>query len=251
MKLTSYYDDPSFDYKKYWQGREYENQADQIALKNLLALIPKGNRLIDVGAGFGRLTPVYANRFKQCILVDASPKMLEKAKSKLKQKNLKFTQAFVEKLPFKNEAFEAAIMIRTLHHLKNPAHAIKEIARVLKPRGYLILEFANKLHFKAQIKALLNLNLKYLFETKPVKIGPKRNGVVPFVNYPPKQINDILIKRNFEIIKTVSVSNFRSRWLKRIMPLRLLLLLESLAQNLKPPIFTGPSIFILARKKAE
>lgn len=250
MKLIPFYDDPSFDYKKYWQERQYENRADQIALKQLLNIVPEKGSLIDIGAGFGRLTPVYASQFKKCVLLDPSEKMLIEAQKRFKKKNLKFIKAYIEKLPFKEKSFDVAILIRTIHHLKNPSLALKEAARVLKPQGYFILEFANKLHFKAKIKALLRLDFNYFFNLEPLKVGAIKNCHVPFLNFHPRYITNLLKKENFQIIKMLSVSNFRSPICKKILPLKLLLFLEKLAQRIYAPFCLGPSIFILAQKKS-
>ncbi len=249
MKLIPFYDDPSFDYKKYWQERRYENQADQMALKRLLKIVPEKGSLIDIGAGFGRLAPVYASQFKKCVLLDPSEKMLIEAQEKFKNKNLKFIKAYIKKLPFKEKSFDVAILIRTIHHLKNPSLALKEAARVLKPQGYFILEFANKLHFKAKIKALLRLDFKYFSNFEPLKVGAIKNCHVPFLNFHPQYITNLLKKEGFQIIKMLSVSNFRNRFCKKILPLKFLLFLEKLAQETYASFCLGPSIFILAQKK--
>ena len=51
---TDKYNDPSHNYVKYWEGRDYENQAEEMAIKRLL----EGKRFrhaVDIGGGFGRL----------------------------------------------------------------------------------------------------------------------------------------------------------------------------------------------------
>ena len=251
MKLIPFYDDPSFDYKKYWQERQYENLADQMALKRLLKLVPGKASLIDIGAGFGRLAPVYHSQFKKCFLVDPSERMLNEAQNKFKKKkNLKFIKAYVEKLPFEKEVFDVALFIRIIHHLKSPPTALKEAARTLKPGGFLVLEYANKLHAKSVLKALLKLDLKYLTDQAPLEVGPKRKGCIPFLNFHPHYIKNLLKKNGFKITKTLSVSNLRNPLCKKILPLKILLFLEEIIQVLRPPFFKGPSIFILAQKRA-
>lgn len=249
MKLIPFYDDPSFDYKKYWQERQYENLADQMALKRLLKLVSEKKSLIDIGAGFGRLTSVYVSQFGKCVLVDPSARMLKEAKTKFKRKNIKFIKSYVEKLPFKKETFDVTLFIRIIHHLKSPPRALKEAARVLKPGGFLVLEYANKLHTKSALKALVKLDLKYLIDQTPFEVGPKRKDCIPFLNFHPGYIKNLLKKNGFKIIKALSVSNFRNSVCKKILPLRVLLGWEKITQVLRPPLFAGPSIFILARKK--
>lgn len=49
-----------YDYPQYWEGREYEDLAEKRALKIFFDQIPgkKKGQIIDIGAGFGRHTPV-------------------------------------------------------------------------------------------------------------------------------------------------------------------------------------------------
>ena len=249
MPSIPFYDDPAYDYKTYWQERKYEDLADQLALKKLLAKIPPGENLIDIGAGFGRMVPVYTSKFKHFTLVDPSEKMLDKAKKRIKRRGTKFIKAYGEKLPFKKEGFDVALMIRTIHHLENPQKTLKEVQRILKPQGFLILEFANKLHLKTQIKAFLSLRWGYFFDPKPIKVGQKKKKTVPFYNYHPQYIKKILKNTGFNVLQALSVSNFRNPIFKKFLPLKSLLFAENLLQKIYAPFYLGPSIFLLCQKK--
>ncbi len=154
-------------------------------------------------------------------------------------------------MPFKDESFDAAILIRTIHHLKNPPRALKEAIRILKPQGYFILEFANKLHFKAKIRALFRLDFNYFSNLESLEVGTVKNCNVPFLNHHPRYITNLLKKEGLQIIKMLSVSNFRSPICKKILPLKFLLFLEKLAQEIYASFCLGPSIFILAQKEAK
>ena len=66
--VTSY---DSYDYPRYWQGREYENLAEKMVLRKLLKRVPKG-KIIDIGGGYGRLAKIYAPLFKRSFLIDPS-----------------------------------------------------------------------------------------------------------------------------------------------------------------------------------
>lgn len=250
MTQTPYYDDPSFNYKKYWEERTYENQADRIALETLIGLIPLKNSLLELGVGFGRLTPIYCRKFNRCYLLDPSKKMLTSAKKLLSSQNLIFKNGFAEEIPYEDNKFNSVLLIRTFHHLKNPQQVIKEINRVLKPEGYLILEFANKMHLKAKIKALLTFNLNFLFSPKPKHIGKKVPGCIPFLNYHPKEVKKMIESNDFVIKKTISVSNFRSSSLKKTLPLNFLIFLEKIFQKLPVWFYWGPSIYFLCQKQS-
>lgn len=245
---TVSYDDPAYNYQKYWRGRFYENEAEKIALRKILSLITKKESLLDIGGGFGRLTPEYALLFQTCVLLDPSAKLLSQAE-KLFQKypNLKIKKGWAEKLPFKKESFEVAMLVRTLHHLATPEKAIAEISRILRPGGYLILEFANELHGKNWLRAFWRKDFNFFTRHTRQNIGRWKN-TPPFFNYHPNQIKTLLLSKGLEIIKIFSVSNFRHPFIKKIIPGKFLLFLEKLLQEPLASLNFGPSIFVLARK---
>ena len=243
-----FYNDPSFNYQKYWRKRLYENEAERIVLRRIFRLTNKKESILDIGGGFGRLAPEYCPYFKKCVLIDPSQKLLAQAKKLCSQyKNLTVIKSRIENLPLNNRTFDAVLLVRILHHLFRPETAIKEIYRILKPSGYLILEFANKVHAKNCLRALLRLNFNFFTKHTPEDIG-HQEGTPPFFNYHPNQIKTLLLSEGFEIIKTYSVSNFRHPLIKKIIPGNLLLFLEKLLQEPLASVNFGPSIFVLAQK---
>lgn len=237
----------SYNYPSYWQGREYEHQAEAIALKRLLAKIAPKNLLVDIGSGFGRLTKVYASSFDHCYLVDPSAKLIRLAKKMLQDyKNIYFQKGKAEKLPLPDEKFDLAISIRVAHHLPDLEKPIKEIQRILKPGGFLILEFANKIHGKSLFRAALGRKLNFFTSHLPEERS--KDEKMPFFNYHPSHIKSLLLANQFTLLKILSVSNFRNPIFKRLIPQKVLLLLEALFQPLLASLSFGPSIFILAQK---
>jgi ubiquinone/menaquinone biosynthesis C-methylase UbiE len=87
-----------YDYPSYWIGRDYEHRSEVIAIEGFLKSIPKINRVLDIGAGFGRLTKTYLFRSKKVILSDPSSKLLKIARDEYQAKNIKYIQCRVEKL---------------------------------------------------------------------------------------------------------------------------------------------------------
>lgn len=244
-KSLADYDDPSFSYKRYWQKRQYEHLAEKLVLKKFFELIPQKESLADIGGGFGRLVPVYASAFKKCTLVDPSKRLLETAKKFTKKyPQLKVIEGLANRLPLKDKSLDVALIIRAVHHFLSPDIAFKEVNRILKPNGYFILEFANKLHFKACLRAISRLNFSYFTDLAPAE----KSEEIIFSNFHPQKIKKLLVKNGFQLVKIIPVSNFRSAFLKRIFPLKILLFLENIAQKNLPPCASGPSVFILAQK---
>jgi len=247
----------SFDYPEFWKGREYEDRAERIALEKLLSKIPQKGSLIDIGGGFGRLAQIYAPEFKKCLLVDPSEKHLNLGQKNLKNfKNLQFKKGIGENLPVKDATFDVVLMVRVVHHLPDPEKTFREASRVLKPSGYFVLEFANKIHFLARLRAFLKgnfnfaSNLQSLDQRSPASLA---SGTIPLFNHHPKFILERLEKANFQIISLLSVSNFRHPILKKIIPLPILVFLEKyfslFVSHFSFLSYFGPSIFILCQKK--
>lgn len=251
--MSAAYD--TFDYPSYWIGRDYEHKSEVVALKAFLHKIPKIKTILEIGAGFGRMIPFYSFRAKRVIITEPSSKLLKIPRWKFKnKKNIVFLQSTIENIPgkVKNGSVDLIIMIRVLHHIKDVEETMKTIRKLLRNGGYFILEFANKTHFKAILTELAKGNANFLNneETEDKRSAKSiRKKTLPFFNYHPKKINNILTDNGFEIIEKRSVSNIRSPLLKSIFSVDLLVYVEGLVQKLLATVNFGPSIFILARKR--
>ncbi len=250
--MSAHYD--SFDYPSYWIGRDYEHKSETLAIKKLLSKIDKINYVLEIGAGYGRLLQSYLYRAKKVYLSDPSAKLLSFARNDNLSKKVQYIQSTIDKLPAKlsRKEIDLVIFVRVLHHIKNIDESFRIIRKLLKENGYLILEYPNKLHSKAFIIQLLRGNFTFLLDILPKDIRSKYNqelNTLPFFNYHPDDIKYKLIKNKFEIIDILSVSNIRSDFIKKYLPLDFLLYFENLLQ--KPLSFFnfGPSVFILAKKK--
>lgn len=90
-------------------------------------------KVLDAGCSVGTFAQVAPN---QIIGIDNDKEALEICKNK----NLKVKFADLEKkIPFKDNFFEGVFCSHTIEHLNNPLNMMKEIYRVLKPRGILVL----------------------------------------------------------------------------------------------------------------
>ncbi|HKB88838.1 MAG TPA: methyltransferase domain-containing protein [Patescibacteria group bacterium] len=251
--MSAAYD--TFDYPGYWIGRDYEHKSDIIALKAFLDRIKKIKNILDVGAGFGRLVPFYAFRAKKILLTDPSGRALKMARVAYHdRKNVKFIHSALFNLPTKirSSSNDLVVMVRVIHHITNIDTAFKTINRLLSPKGYLVFEFANKKHVKATFKELFKGNYLYSQDLTTRDIRSKKaikRGTLPFLNYHPDRIKEVLDLYGFDVIEKRSVSNIRSTFLKGIFSTDILLSFETILQRPFSYIDFGPSIFILARKR--
>ncbi|MFH1561718.1 MAG: class I SAM-dependent methyltransferase [Patescibacteria group bacterium] len=256
MSKFPYYDDPDFDYKQYWQGRQYEHFSEKIAIEKLLKRAKKKglkrDRAIEIGAGYGRLLKIYRRFFKEVVLLEPSGRLLLVAKKEFKNDaGVSFIQLRAEEMAFEPASFDAVLLVRVIHHLVQPELVIKKISRLLKPGGFLILEFANKTNLRTVLRTILKLK-KRSVDLSPIdRRHQKNNQSIPFFNYHPLWIKRQLRQNNLKIITKLSVSNLRLVWLKKTFPLDLLLKAENQLQRPLAKINFGPSLFVLAQKRAQ
>lgn len=252
-QMSAAYD--SYDYTAYWDDRTYEHESEVATIRDLMGKIPEINRILEIGAGFGRLTPYYMFRARSVSVTEPSIKLLNQAKKRLNNyKNITFTQSTIENLPnkFRPRSFDAIIMVRVFHHISNITKALQTMEKLLTPDGYVIFEFANKMHFKAVITNLLKRNFAFIKDTQSVDVRSeksKKAKTIAFLNHHPQIVLDELKNAGFKVLEVRSVSNIRSPLLKKHLPISFMLWIEKLIQKPLSLVYFGPSIFVLAKKR--
>jgi ubiquinone/menaquinone biosynthesis C-methylase UbiE len=99
-----------------------------------------GAKVLEAGCGIGAQTLILAKNSPEAEItsVDISSESLVKARENVKKegiKNVSFLQADIFSLPFGEESFDHIFVCFVLEHLQNPAEALKNLKRVLKPGG--------------------------------------------------------------------------------------------------------------------
>ncbi len=248
VKNADQYNDPKHNYLRYWDGRDYEHAAEEIAIRRLL----KGKRFdkaIDVGGGYGRLSVVLKDFANEVYLCEPSQQQHDIAKEFLKGKpKIEHVLTKGQVLPFEDGEIDLALVVRVIHHIPDPSEFFAEIARVLKPNGYFLMEFANYGNFKNRVK--LGLKGKSI-PREPVDIRTDKTSDIPFVNHNPKTVRKQLAHAGFAVQKTLSVSNFRSPSLKKVVPKAALLKLEKSLQQPLARSYFGPSTVFLLQKRSK
>ena len=233
------YEDSDYQ-SSFWEkgGREYEDQVEAIALKRLL---PKNGRLLlELGAGAGRNTLRYTG-FKRIVLLDFSKTQLEQARDRLgRSDKYVYVAGDVYRLPFIDGLFDAATMIRVLHHMADAPQALGQVRNVLRPDGIFILEFANKLNLKAMLRYRLGRQ-----EWSPFTLEPVEFAKLNF-DFHPQAVRSWLTDLGFKIEKILSVSHFRTGILKQAVPTSMLVFFDSLFQWTGNLFQWTPSVFIRA-----
>lgn len=242
------YNDPKHNYLQYWQGREYEHAAEEIAIRKLL----KGKHFetaVDVGGGYGRLCLLLEEYADKVTLAEPSQQQLDIAKAFLKDHpeiGRKLMQA--DDLKFADGSIDLLTMVRVMHHIPEPSVEFSEIARVLSDEGIAIIEVANYLHVRNRLKHMYR---REKMPVKPVDIrskANKREDEIAFVNHNPYTVLRQLEHAGLRAEAALSVSNLRSVRLKKILPRKVMIGAERVLQKPLAMVYFGPSIFLLVRK---
>jgi len=151
-----------------------------------------------------------------------------------------YVAADVYRLPFVDGLFDAATMIRVLHHMADAPKALRQVKNVLGSGGTFILEFANKLNLKAILRYLLRRQKWSPFTLEPVEF------VELNFDFHPKAVQNWLKELGFSIERILTLSHFRVGFLKRIIPTGILVFFDSLFQWTGAWWQLTPSVFVKA-----
>ena len=135
--------------------------------------LPSSARILDAGCGAGTYVRFLAEKGFQAVGMDYSLPSLQRALLADPQKTGRYLGGDAYRMPFSNETFELVVSIGTFQAMENPPHALKEMVRVLRPKGLLVVECLNSREIISQMKTLWG----------------RITGAVPKVRtYPPQEI---------------------------------------------------------------
>lgn len=105
-----------------------------------IAAVKESQLAADIGAGTGFVTEGLLQKGLRVIAVDRSCEMLNQMMQKFKDfDGVDYRQGEAENLPIDNDTVDYAMANMYLHHVDDPLVAIKEMARILKPGGKLVI----------------------------------------------------------------------------------------------------------------
>jgi ubiquinone/menaquinone biosynthesis C-methylase UbiE len=124
----------------------YSSVADMIRHADL----PTSGRVLDAGGGTGRVASAIREQAGEVVIADPSLGMLRQADRTW----LRLACSNSESLPFPSDSFERVIMVDALHHVNNQRHTAREMYRVLKPGGRIVIEEPDIRTFGVKLVAL-------------------------------------------------------------------------------------------------
>jgi ubiquinone/menaquinone biosynthesis C-methylase UbiE len=116
-------------------GRDLQRLAER------LSAFPQAS-VLDMGCGAGHASFAAAHQVKQVVAYDLSAQMLDVVAQAAKEKgldNIATRQGYAESLPFEDGSFDVVISRYSAHHWHDVGRALREVNRVLKPGGVVIV----------------------------------------------------------------------------------------------------------------
>ena len=123
-----------------WDRIRRDFVGRRLDLLALLGLLDESWVVGDLGCGTGQIAEALAPFVRGVVGVDESPEMLETARRRLAgQENVELRGGSLEALPLPDLFLDAAVVFLVLHYIADPPAALREIARVLRPGGRLLI----------------------------------------------------------------------------------------------------------------
>ena len=123
-----------------WDDVRNDLFGDRFMAPALLSFLPREWVVADLGCGTGNVSELLAPCVARVIAVDSSPVMLEAARRRLAGiKNVEFVEGDVARLPLADRSTDAAVIALVLHHLEQPETALREVWRVVRPGGRVLV----------------------------------------------------------------------------------------------------------------
>ena len=123
-----------------WDHLRSELFGNRFHLHAMLALIDPTLTVGDLGCGTGQMSELIAPHVAKVVAVDGSDDMVQSARKRLKAMHqVEVRRGDMEALPIDDAQLDVAITALVLHHVPEPARALVEMHRVLKPGGRVMI----------------------------------------------------------------------------------------------------------------
>lgn len=132
-------------YERFIQPKEPEKILSHLGLPQ------PGGTVLDAGGGTGRVAQFFVGKASKIVVVDQTFEMLQEVR---KKDGLEAVSSLTEEMPFEDGYFCCIVMVDALHHVADQAATIRELWRLLKPGGRIIIEEPDFRNIKVKLLAL-------------------------------------------------------------------------------------------------
>ncbi len=164
---------------------DYASQLLEEKFSVITKFLHNKSNVLDVGCGNGIHLLWLANKISKGTGADFSKPFIDYARNETRKRNVRninFICSDAKKMPFETGSFDLAYSLSTLYHMPEADQVIKEMARVVKTKGYVFLDMGN--YYSINTVACLN---------HPELAYP--------CHLPLSKIMDILKKNNLKIVE--------------------------------------------------
>ena len=132
------------DHASHWDQLRSLHVAEEAVERAMREIIGDAPLLavLDLGTGTGRMLELIAPQAARAVGIDQSPAMLNLARTRLEKaglRNVQLRQGDIYALPVERNGYDLVIVHQVLHYLDDPARALREAARVLRPGGRIVV----------------------------------------------------------------------------------------------------------------
>ena len=161
------------------------------------SILNKNAVVLDAGCGSGRWSRYISTKVHQIEAIDPSKSIFYAKKNNIDIKNIRFTHASIENIPFENESFDFIFSLGVLHHIPNTEEALSELFKKLKNGGsillYLYYSLDNRSFFYKILFKPINF-LRILISKSPKIIKFLICDLIAFFVYAPLKFTSKLFK---------------------------------------------------------
>ena len=166
-----------------------------IRINKMLTMLQYHNQVLDVGCWDGYIMQQILDRKKaqHVFGIDNSKPAIEMCHKK--KLSAKLVKSVDRKLPFKNNQFDAVVAGEIIEHLYDVNTFLKEVYRILKPKGQLIITTPNLVSLGSRLTLLLG-KIPWMIENE---LGGKNSGHIRYFTF--DVLENLLKSHNFQVVE--------------------------------------------------
>ena len=188
----------------------------------------KANVVCDIGCGNGVFSADIKRKIDcRLIGIDANEYALNKAKNLEFDELIQLNDFNYDSLPIESNSVDFVICKDVLEHLIDPVFLIKEISRILKPRGHVLIHVPNHFPIWGRLKFLISNNI----DTFSYFPNSDRYDFPHIRFFTTSSINNLLNKSDLVLQENLSFYFVQPRFIHRLMPLSLKKFLAKISTN--------------------
>ena len=152
------------------QGDLSQGMAEHLHRYKIAEMLCTNKRVLDIACGEGYGTNLLSKFADKVVGIDIDEQTIVKAKLKYTSKNIEFFQGDTSNIPFPESTFDIIISFETIEHHDKHHEMIKELKRVLKPNGIVIISTPDK-HIYTDLKETKNkFHIKELYKDEFISL---------------------------------------------------------------------------------